>query len=172
MPSAALLTQLNEQIEHEFESSNIYLAMSAWCVGKGLRGSASFFELHADEELRHMRKIFSYLGEVGGRAIVPALPKPPSEFASLNDVVAKAFEHEKFITGKIHALAEKALAEKDYATFTFLQWYVSEQVEEEALFQGIVDMIALAGTDGRGLYLVDKEIGKIAKKEAGGDGKA
>jgi ferritin len=168
MPSSGMFSKLNEQIGHEFYSSNIYLAMSAWCAAKALRGSARFFEGHADEEMVHMRKLFAYVLDVGGQAIVPALAQPPKEYASLKDIVSKALEHEKFITSKIHGLVDAALAEKDHATFNFLQWYVSEQREEEALFRTVVDMLELAGTDGRGLYLVDKEIGKLAAREAAG----
>jgi ferritin len=172
MPSAAMLSKLNEQLGHEFYSSNLYLAMSAWCAVKGLRGSARFLEHHADEEMTHMRKFFAYIGDVGDQAIVPSLAQPAKEFASLKDVVTKAREHEKFITSKIHGLVDAALSEKDYATFNFLQWYVAEQLEEETLFQSLVDLIELAGTDGRGLYLVDKEIGKLAAREAAAEGRS
>jgi ferritin len=164
MPSPAILSKLNEQISHEFASANLYLAMSAWSAAQGLRGSARFLEHHADEEMVHMRKLFKYLLDVNAQPIVPALAQPPKEFGSLKEVMAKAFEHEKFITSKIYALTEAALAEKDFGTFEFMQWYVSEQREEEELFQKVIDVIELAGTDGRGLYLVDKEIGKLVSK--------
>jgi ferritin len=164
MPSPALVTKLNEQISHEFASSNLYLAMSAWCATQGLRGSARFLAHHADEEMQHMRKLFSYLIDVNAHPIVPALAQPAKEFGSLKEIMGKAFEHEKFITSKIYALTETALAEKDFGTFNFLQWYVAEQREEEELFQTVNDIIELAGTDGRGLYLVDKEIGKLVAK--------
>ncbi len=167
MFSPKMLALLNEQIKHEFMSSNIYLAMSSWCSAKGLRGSARFLEHHADEEMKHMRKIFSYLNETGAQAVVPALEQPPKESGSLKEVMSKALEHEQFITGKIHALVEAAQAEKDYATLHFLQWYVAEQHEEETLFRTVMDVIQVAGTDGRGLYLVDKEIGKLLKTGSG-----
>jgi ferritin len=167
MLSPKMLAMLNEQIKHEFLSSNIYLAMSSWCAAKGLRGSARFLEHHADEEMMHMRKIFSYINETDAQALVPALEQPPKDYGSLKEVMSKALEHEKFITGKIHALVELAQADKDFATLNFLQWYVAEQHEEEALFRTVMDIIEVAGTDGRGLYFVDKEIGKLLKKESG-----
>lgn len=92
------------------------------------------------------------------------LREPPYEFGSIKDVFEKTFEHEKFITAKINALVEACLAEKDYSTFNFLQWYVAEQHEEEHLFRSILDMIEIIGLDGRGLFLVDKEIGKMSQK--------
>ena len=168
MLSPKMLAKLNEQIGHEFYSSNLYLAMSSWFAAQNLRGSAGFLEAHADEEMMHMRKLFAYVNDSDAQAIVPALDQPPKDFQSLAKAFDQALEHERFITGKINALVELALGEKDYATFNFLQWYVSEQHEEESLFGSVVDLIKLAGTDGRGLYLVDKEIGKHAKAEVAG----
>ena len=164
MPSAAVLGKLNEQISHEFASSNLYLAMSAWCAGQGLRGSARFLEKHADEEMVHMRKLFKYLLDVDAQPIVPALAAPAKEFGSLKEVMSKAFEHEKFITAKIYAVAEAALAEKDFGTFNFMQWYVAEQREEEELFKVVLDIIKVGGVEGHGLFFVDKEIGKLTDK--------
>ncbi len=167
MLSDKILKMLNEQIGHEFFSSNFYLAMSSWCASKGLRGSAAFLEKHADEEMIHMRKLFAFVNDTGAQAIVPEIAKPPHEYDSIKGVFAKTLEHEVFITKKINELVEVCFKEKDFSTFNFLQWYVAEQHEEESLFRSIVDLIELAGVEGRGLYLVDKEIGKMAKaKEA------
>ncbi len=113
-----------------------------------------------------MRKLFTYVNETGAMARVGALAEPLCEFASIKDVFEKTFEHEKFITSKINALVEACLAEKDYSTFNFLQWYVAEQHEEEHLFRSILDLMDVVGLDGRGLYLVDKEIGKMSQKVA------
>jgi len=168
MLSPKMLAKLNEQIAHEFYCSNLYLAVSSWFATQTLRGSARFLEAHADEEMMHMRKVFSYVNDSGGQAIVPGLDQPPKEYPSLAKVFEQALEHERFVTSKINGLVELALGEKDYATVNFLQWFVAEQHEEESLFGSIVDLVKLAGTDGRGLYLVDKEIGKLAKAEAAG----
>ena len=165
MLSEKILKLLNEQIGHEFYSANLYLAMSSWAGAKALRGSAAFLEQHCDEEMRHMRKLFAYLNDTGAQAVVPELPKPPVDFASIKDVFAKTLEHEIFITKKINSLVDACLQEKDYATFNFLQWYVAEQHEEEMLFRSILDLMDLAGTEGRGLFLVDKEIGKMARSK-------
>ena len=163
MLSQKMLTLLNEQVGHEFESANLYLQMSAWCASKGLEGSASFLRAHSGEEMAHMFRLFDYLLETGNLAVIPAMGKPRHEYKGIGDVFAATLSHEQFITGKINALVDGALTEKDYATFQFLQWYVSEQHEEEALFSRVCDLVRLVGTDGRGLFLLDKQIGKMDK---------
>ncbi len=163
MLSQKLLKLLNEQVEHEFQSANLYLQMSAWCASKGLEGSASFLREHSGEEMGHMFRLFDYLLETGNLAVVPALTKPKHTYKGIGEVFEDTLEHEKFITAKINALVDAAFAEKDYATFQFLQWYVSEQHEEETLFSRIVDLVKMIGTDGRGLFLLDKQIGKAKK---------
>lgn len=164
MLKPTILKLLNEQIALEDYSANLYLAMSSWCGHQKLSGSARFLEAHSDDEHSHMRKLFTYVNETGAMARIGALDEPPYEFGSINDVFEKTLEHEKFITSKINALVEACLEEKDYSTFNFLQWYVAEQHEEEHLFRSILDMIDIIGLEGRGLFLVDKEIGKMPNK--------
>ncbi len=164
MLSEKILKLLTEQISHEYYSANLYLAMSSWCGYKGLRGSAGFLQKHSDEELGHMRRLFSYVADTGAQAIVPEVRKPAHEFDSIRAVFKLTLEHEVFITRKINELVSACMEERDYSTFNFLQWYVGEQHEEERLFRSILDLIELIGTDGRGLYLLDKEIGKFLKK--------
>ncbi len=157
-----ILKLLNDQIALEDYSANLYLAMSSWCDSQKLTGSAKFLEMHSDEEHAHMRKLFKYVNETGAMAKVSAVEEPPSEYGSIKELFNMIFEHEQFITSKINELVDACLSEKDYSTFNFLQWYVAEQHEEEHLFRGILDMIDIVGVDGRGLFLIDKEIGKIA----------
>lgn len=164
MLSEAIVALINRQINREFYSSNLYLQMSAWCEHKGLPGSAAFLKGHADEELAHGRKLFEYLHEAGGLPVLGAIGAPPTEYATLTDVFEKTYEHEKFITASINELVGAALDEKDFSTFQFLQWYVSEQHEEEKLFRSILDKAALIGTEGRSLYFLDKEIRKFVPK--------
>lgn len=159
-----ILKLLNDQIALEDYSANLYFAMSSWCDAQKLSGSAKFLELHSDEEHQHMRKLFKYVNETGSMAKVSAVAEPPCEFGSIKELFIMIFEHEKFITQKINELVDACLADKDYSTFNFLQWYVAEQHEEEHLFRGILDMIDVVGLDGRGLFLVDKEIGKISTR--------
>ncbi|PIE24152.1 MAG: ferritin [Planctomycetota bacterium] len=166
MLSNTVLSKLNEQINLEQFSSNLYLAMCSWCRSEGLDGAAQFLRVHADEELEHMHRLFNYVNETGSQVKIGSLDAPQSSFKDIKDVFQITYEHEQFITSKINELVQLTLDQKDFATFNFLQWYVSEQHEEEALFRGILDQIAVIGLEGRGLHLVDKEIGKLAGSQA------
>ena len=161
MLKTEVLNKLNHQINLEHFSSNLYLSMSSWCKSKGLDGAAKFLSEHSNEELGHMHKLFNYVNETGAQAIVSSLDGPETTFKDIKEIFEKTYEHEKFITSQINELVELTLEKKDYATFNFLQWYVSEQHEEEALFKGILDKIAIIGLEGRGLHIVDKEIGAL-----------
>jgi len=161
-----VLAKLNEQINMEHYSSNLYLAMSSWCQSKGLEGAASFLATHAEEELQHMHKLFTYVNETGAQALVGDIAAPENTFKDLRDVFEKTYEHEQFITGKINELAATTMEAGDYASFNFLQWYVAEQHEEEALFKTILDKIDIIGLDGHGLYMIDKEIADLATTPA------
>jgi len=158
MISKDLLQKLNEQIGLEFESANIYLQMSAWCAAHGLEGCASFLRTHTTEEMAHMSRLFDYVNEIGEMAVIPEIPKPRNEYENVRELFATTLDHEKFITKKINDLVDCALSNKDFSTFNFLQWYVSEQHEEEALFKKILDLVDMVGFEGRGLYHLDKEI--------------
>lgn len=168
MLSNNMIGKLNDQIGIEFASSNLYLQMSGWCAFKGLDGAATFLSVHAEEERMHMTKLFVYLGEAGAMAVIPALEQPQQEFDSLGAMFDQILKHERFVTSKINELVALAYDEKDYSTLNFLQWYVGEQHEEEALFSSLVDKINLIGHDGRGLYLIDRELGKQAAMAAAG----
>ena len=163
MLTEKMVTRLNAQVNLEQFSSNLYLQMSAWCDWKGYNGAAAFLKVHASEELTHMHKLFAYVSETGALAKLGQITAPASEYADLADVFAKTMAHERGITKGINDLVAAALEEKDFATFQFLQWYVSEQHEEERLFQSILDKIRIIGTEGKGIYFLDKEIGKLAK---------
>jgi ferritin len=113
-----------------------------------------------------MMKLFTYLGETSAMAVIPALEKPQHEYDSLSVMFAQILSHERFVTGKINELVALSYEEKDYSTLNFLQWYVGEQHEEESLFSSLLDKINLIGHDGRGLYLIDHELGKQAAMSA------
>ena len=132
--------------------------MSAWCDFKGFEGSATFFRAHALEEMDHMQRLFTYVNETGALAQLGQIEAPPTEFDSLQDVFEKTYEHEVEVTRAINGLADTAFQEKDYSTFNFLQWYVAEQHEEETLFKGILDKFEILGTDGKALFMIDREI--------------
>ncbi len=156
-----VLKKLNEQVIAEHYASNLYLAMSSWCKAQGLDGAASFLSIHSKEELEHMYRLFNYINETGSMAIVGTIEAPPCDFKDLKDVFEHTYKHELKITSLINSLVDLTLSEKDYSSFNFLQWYVSEQHEEEALFKGILDRIDVVGLEGRGLFMIDNEIGKM-----------
>lgn len=163
MLSKDIVSKLNTQVQLEMFSSNLYLAMSAWCANKGLNGSAAFFKKHSQEELTHAYKLFDYINETGALAEINQIDRPGIEFGSLKDVFVRTFEHEKLVTSKIFDLCDSALKDKDYSTFNFLQWYASEQHEEEKLFKDILSRIDIIGIDGRGLFHLDKEIASLVR---------
>jgi len=164
MLTEKLYKKMNEQMMLEFESANIYKAMSTWCQAQGFNGAARFLNQHSSEEMEHMEKLFRYINETGVQAIIGELKAPKSTFDSLKEVFEKTYEHEQYITQKIFALADLALESKDFSTFGFLQWYTAEQHEEEALFKGIIEKFEIIGTEGRGLFMVDREIGNLVQQ--------
>lgn len=153
---------LNEQIKIEAESSQFYLAMASWAETKGLNGTALFLYQHADEERMHMLKLVKFVNERGGHAIIPALDQPPVEFESIQNVFQKLLDHEVFVTDSINKVVDICLSEKDYPTHNFMQWYVAEQIEEEALARNIMDKIKMIGTDKGGLYLFDRDLENLS----------
>jgi ferritin len=166
MLSASLIDRMNAQVTLEFFSSNLYLQMAAWCEHRGYPGCTAFLAQHASEEYQHGRKLFTYVSETGGLAVIGAVEAPRVQYAGVQDVFDQTLAHEVMITAKINALVKQAMDENDFSTFQFLQWYVAEQHEEEKLFRSIVDRIRVIGPDGKGIYWIDKEIGKLAKAPA------
>lgn len=156
---------LQEQIEVESNSSYGYLAMASWCEVNGLEGAASFFYNQSDEERVHMIKLFKYVNEKDGHAMVPVNKKPKSEFKNIIDLIKHFHEAEKSVSASVNKLVYVANQEQDYTTLNFLQWYVTEQHEEETLARTLLDKIKLIGLTGNGLYLIDNEIGKHATKK-------
>tara|TARA_B100000427_G_scaffold309200_1_gene298041 strand:+ start:1096 stop:1596 length:501 start_codon:yes stop_codon:yes gene_type:complete len=149
---------LNRQIELEANASQFYLAMASWAETKGLEGVANFFYRHSDEERGHMLKLIKYVNERGGHAIVPALDKPPKVFDCLSHVFQDLLDHEIMVSKEINNVVDICLKDKDYTTHNFMQWYVAEQIEEEALARHILDKLKLIGDDKGGLYLFDRDI--------------
>jgi ferritin len=152
---------LNKQIRIEAESSQIYLAMASWSEIKGLEGVSQFMYAQSDEERLHMLKFFKYINERGGHAMVSELSAPALEFGSIKEMFETLFKHEIFVSQSINELVHISLEEKDYATHNFLQWYVAEQIEEEAQARTILDKINLIGDDKGGLYLFDNDIKRL-----------
>lgn len=155
-----MITKLNEQMNLEFFSSNLYLQMSAWCRDHAFEGAAKFFRDHAKEEMNHMMRLFDYLDGTGSMPIIGQIDAPETKFKSLKEVLEKAYVHEQHITKSINKLADVAISSKDYSTFNFLQWFVAEQHEEEKLFKAMIDRMLLVGNSGEALFMVDQEIGQ------------
>jgi len=153
---------LNKQIKIEAESSQVYLAMASWAETQGLGGTAQFLYKHSDEERMHMLKLVQYVNERGGSAIVPELSQPQKSYESLPILFQTLLNHEVMVSGEINNLVEICLNEKDYTTQNFLQWYVAEQIEEEALARTIMDKLNMIGEDKGGLYLFDRDIENIS----------
>lgn len=167
MLSAKASASLNKQIELEAFSSQYYLSMASWAETQGLNGVSAFLYEHADEERMHMLKLIKFINERGGHGIVPALKQPPATFKSVKAVFEEILSHEIKVTEEINNLVEITLKEKDYTTHNFLQWYVSEQIEEEALARQIVDKLKLIGSDKSGLYFFDRDLESMAAKTKG-----
>lgn len=158
MIHANIENALNKQIRIEAESSQTYLSMACWAETQGLEGISDFMYKQADEEREHMLKLVRFVNERGGRAIVSELSAPKIEFNTFQNMFEDLYKHELFVSKSINELVHVTFAEQDYATHNFLQWYVAEQIEEEAQAKNILDKINLIGDDKGGLYLFDRDI--------------
>lgn len=159
-----------EQIKAEEESSRLYLSMASWCEVNGFAGAADFLFDHATEERDHALKLLQYVNDRGGHAKVLALEEPAAEFESLQVVFEKVLEHEILVTSLINKLVALSIEEKDFTTQNFLQWYVTEQIEEESLARSILDKFKLTEGEKGGLFHIDKELAGIAAAEAAAEG--
>ena len=157
---------LNEQIRVEAESSQAYLSMASWAEVKGLEGISNFMYKHSDEERMHMLKLVKYVNERGGHAIISDLKAPETDFGTFQKMFKELYEHEISVSESINELVHVTLQEKDYATHNFLQLYVAEHIEEEALARTILDKINLIGNDKGGLYLFDRDVQQITADSA------
>ena len=156
---------LNEQIEKEYSSSQYYLAMASWAENKGLNGTATFLYAHSDEEREHMLKLVRFINERGGEATIPGIEKPDVNFTSILHLFKSLLEHEQMVTKSINNIVGACLKEKDYTTHNFIQWYVSEQIGEEAMAREIIDSLKLIGKDSGGLYQFDRNMENLHTSE-------
>lgn len=158
MISEKLLKGFNDQLKHEFEAANIYLAMAAYCKSEDLDGFANFFTVQAEEERFHAMKIFNFIDEIGERIIVSGFGDPNNSYDSLEEVFAAALKHEQKVTGQINNLMSIALEEKHYPSVSLLNWFIDEQVEEEAMFSGLIAKIKRIENNPSGIYMLDNEL--------------
>jgi ferritin len=160
MISQTMQQAINEQIKNELESAYLYQAMAAWFHSIGFDGMGQWMRAQAGEELAHATKFFDHLLDREGTVVLQALGQPPRTWESPLAAFEAALEHEKFITGKIHELVDTATSEKDHAANILLQWFVTEQVEEEATAGKIVDTLKKIGDSTNGQYMLDRELGR------------
>ena len=150
---------LNEQINKEMYSAYLYMAMSTYSDTVGLKGIANWFMVQYHEEMLHAMKIYEYVMRTGGKVKLAAIQAPPSDFGTPLNLFKKTLEHERFITKSINDLVNLAIAEKDHASNIFLQWYITEQIEEEENDNDIIAQLELVGSGKEGIFMVDKELG-------------
>lgn len=161
MLSKKLQAALNNQIAEEDFASHYYLSMASWCDKSGLHGSSKFLYQQSESEKAHMMKLFHYVNDTGSHAVVRQVKEAPQEFKNITDIFELMLEHERAVTKLIHALGALCQEEQDHSTYNFLQWYFAEQHEEERVLIYILDLIKITGVEGRGVFLIDREIGKI-----------
>lgn len=165
MLSDKMQAAMNKQINAELHSAYIYLSMSAYFEDQNLPGMAHWMRMQWGEELVHAQKFFDFINERRGRVLLEAIDAVPTEWSSPLAAFENAFEHERKISAMIDDLVNLALDERDHAANSFLQWFVDEQVEEEASADAIVQQLKLIGNSGDGLYLVDRELGQRQPEE-------
>jgi len=160
MLSKKIEDALNKQLNLEMFSSYLYLSMAAYFESTSLPGMAGWMRAQAEEEFGHAMKFFGFINERGGRVVLDAIERPKTEWNSPLDVFQDAYEHEQHITKTINELVELAAAERDHATSIFLQWFVTEQVEEEATVQQIIAKLKLVSEAGPAILMLDRELGQ------------
>jgi ferritin len=163
---ASILTLLNNQIKYEAQASMQYLSMASWADSNGYNGIAEFFYSQSEEERMHMTKLVKFVNERSGKVIVPSLDKPQDQFSSLNELFEKFLLSEVFVTEQINHVIYECLQHKDYNVHNFMQWYVTEQLEEEAVARTLLDKLTIIGDDKSGHYLFDRDINLITASNA------
>ena len=166
MISKKMAKALNQQISLEGYASFLYLSMATWCDNQGLEGCHKFMQRQSEEEREHMLRIFAYMSEVDSLALTPAIKQVPHQFDSVQKMFELVYQHEQKVTKSIHALMKIAKDENDFTTDNFLQWYITEQREEENLMRSVLDKIKLIGKSPMTNYYIDKEIEAINTMEA------
>lgn len=170
MMNARIQEAFNKQINAELYSSYLYLAMSAYFASVNLPGFAQWMKCQAQEEVVHAMKFYDFIIERGGTVALSAIDGPATSWESPLNAFEEAYAHEQKVTGLINGLVDLAIEEKDHASNNFLQWFVAEQVEEEDSADGVVQSLKLAGTQGGGLFMIDRELGKRVFTLPAGDG--
>ena len=156
---------LNGQIQKEDYSSQLYLSMASWAENHGYEGVSEWLYAQVEEERMHMLKMIKYINDRGGNAVIPGIEKPPVDFGDVTVMFDKVMEHERFISGCINEIVSVCIAENDYTTQNWIQWFVTEQIEEEASVKAIIDKLKLIGKNN--LYMFDRDI--MSMRGSGGE---
>ncbi|HUV74702.1 MAG TPA: ferritin [Anaerolineae bacterium] len=170
MLSKKLEEAINEQINKELYSGYLYLSMSAYCEAENLPGAANWIRIQAQEELGHAMRLFDHVNARGGRVVLDAIEMPPPVWKSPLGMFGEVLEHERKVTGLINRLYEVALSENDYATQIELQWFITEQVEEEESAGQVVEQLRRVGDQPMGLLMLDGQLGQRQAAPSGGEG--
>ena len=152
-----ITTQLNKQLNLEFSSSYLYLSMSAWCTNAGYKGSANWFMIQHEEERLHAFKVYNYMQDQGAEIKLLEIKKPTLKCSSLLECFELSLAHEQKMTNALNKLSDIAMKEKDHASYGFLQWFVTEQIEEESSVSEIITQLKLVG-DGNGIFMIDSQL--------------
>lgn len=158
MVTEKIIDLINKQITKEQYAAQLYLSMSAWCYAQDLEGIGNYFRVQSKEELMHADKMFDYINNIGGNVKLGAVEAPPHDFNSAEQVFEMALDHERLVTKSIFAIVKAATEESDFATTTFLQWFINEQVEEEASASLLVTKINRVKDNPSAMYLFDQEL--------------
>jgi ferritin len=159
MLTKKLQDALNEQINKEFFAEYLYLSMSAYLESIEMEGFANYFNVQAQEEHFHAMKMFNFVHDKGGRVILKSLKEPKSEYTSVINVIEESLKHERYVTKCINELMDTAIKENDHSVKSFLEWYVDEQVEEEAVISKLLSKLKLIKGEGFGLLTLDNQLG-------------
>jgi len=151
--------ELNKQVNAEYWSAYFYLSMSAYLASEGLAGAANWMRVQYQEEIAHALKFFDYIVERGGKVDLKPIAEVPKTWKGIINIYEETLKHERIVTSLIYNLMDVAIEEKDHAAKSFLQWYVDEQVEEEANVQAILDQLKMVEGKGNGLFMIDKDLG-------------
>jgi ferritin len=155
---------LNVQIKKEDYSSQLYLSMASWAENNGFEGVSNWLYAQAEEERVHMLKLVKYVNERDGVAAIPGIEEPPKDFENIFVTFDKVLAHEKYISGSINEIVAACIAENDYTTQSWIQWFVNEQIEEEASVKAIIDKLKLLGENN--LYMFDRDIMSLRRSGA------
>ncbi|MCD8350169.1 MAG: ferritin [Planctomycetaceae bacterium] len=158
--SEKMWSALNEQVKYEMESGYLYLGMASWLNDQAFPGFAHWMRVQAGEEMHHAQKMYKYIEERGNRVELLPIAAPPKTWDSVEDVMKKSLSLEKLVSGLINKLVDIAAAEKDHATSIFLQWFVTEQVEEEETFRTVLDQLKMVKSTCSAMIYLDNHMAK------------